>query len=235
MKERLYNPSFPWKRESRRRSHENGEPVITLDCPVNPPVKPEEDNDVMRDFQIKKLSVFSFLMIILLWTTFAFSYDIQTLGNIPLADTLTGISINPSTNTAAAISRETKTLYFIDTQTNTITKKISLEITPSGIAVDTNRNQVIVSSSDGILQFIDLNTGNLIKSSQLPNFPTSHFLNLSSSVVASQHPNFPTSQLLNSIAINSKTDTLYIANDNSITLMDLTTGDIIKEGNLKAR
>ncbi|MBI4655080.1 MAG: carboxypeptidase regulatory-like domain-containing protein, partial [Nitrospirae bacterium] len=163
----------------------------------------------------------SVIALILLWTTSAFSYTIKTIANIPLTDNLTGISINPSTNTAAAISRETKTLYLIDTQTNTITKKISLEITPSGIAVDTNRNQVIVSSSDGILQFIDFDTGNLIKGSQLPN--------LSSSVVASQHPNFSASQLPNSIAINSKTDILYIGGDSWLKAMDLQTGNFIKE------
>ncbi|MBI4654280.1 MAG: hypothetical protein HY752_04720 [Nitrospirae bacterium] len=162
--------------------------------------------------------------LILLWTTSTFSYDIQLTGNIPLTDKISGIGHQASV--IAAISRETKTLYLIDTQTNTITKKISLEITPSGIAVDNNRNQAIVSSADGLLHFFDLDTGNTAKTIFVKRHSAPPIKTFEGMLDAESRIS------IHSIAINPQNDLLYIGNSNSLMALDLTTGDIIKEASL---
>ncbi|MEK7717753.1 MAG: DUF6531 domain-containing protein, partial [Pseudomonadota bacterium] len=169
---------------------------------------------------MKKLSTVIILMF--LCAASAFSYDIQTLNNIPLTDNLTGISINPSTNTAAAISQETKTLYFIDIPKGAVTKKIPLEIIPTGVVVDAKRNSAIVSSQDGTIHFIDLETGNTtktlsVKRHSAPPIGVEGMLDAES--ITSIH----------SITISPETDVLYIGDTKGVMLMDLKTESIIKE------
>jgi len=161
----------------------------------------------------KRLFLILSILLVFIFSTSGLSYETLITAKIPIEDNLTGLSINPTTGTAVAISSETNTLYLIDILTNTIIKKIPLEITPSGVAVDALRNIAIVSSKDGNLYFIDPETGNLIKTVS----PLSH------------SGLDPESKAINSIVINKETDSLFICNNNSLMLMDLETEDIINE------
>ena len=147
------------------------------------------------------------IALVLLWTATASSYDIQITTNIPLTEEISDISINPVTGIAAAVSKETKTLFLIDIKTNVVTKKIPLDIIPSGVAVDTAKNLAIVSSIDGNLQYIDLESGGLVET-------------------------ISTGRTIHSIAINKENNTLFIGNGNSLMVMDLETENIIKEASL---
>lgn len=163
---------------------------------------------------MKRLIFLSLMIFVFVYSVPAFSYEIQITGNIPLADNLTGISINSATGIAVAVSSDAKTLYIIDTQTNSVIKKIPLDIIPSGLAIDSKKNLAIVSSKDGTLQYFDLETGDLIKTIS----PLSH------SELNSE------SKAIDSIAINK--DSFYISSGNKLALIDLETEKIIKEATL---
>ena len=153
---------------------------------------------------MKRSILFLSIAFSLIFSASAYSYDIQITGNIPLTDNVTAISVNPATGLAAAVSSETKTLYMVDTNSRSVIKKISLDMIPSGVAVDVKRNSAIVSSGDGTLHFFDLETGGLIKTISM-------------------------GKPIHSIADNGGNDTLLIGNSNSLMVMDLETGNIVKE------
>jgi|GEM_PF-6763991 DNA-binding beta-propeller fold protein YncE len=155
----------------------------------------------------KRLCLILTILLVFIFSTSGLSYETLITADISIEDNLTGLSINPTTGMVVAASSKTKTLYLIDTITNTVIKTHTLSITPSGIAVDILRNMAIVSSKDGKLYFIDLETGNPIKT-----------LSEDSSI--------------NSIAINMATDSLFICNDNGFMVMDLETENILNKVSL---
>ena len=174
---------------------------------------------------MKKLAIIYLVMITLLWAFSAsvFSYEIQTVADIPVTEEISGISINTGTGRAAAVSEETKSLYIIDTVSNTIIKKIPLTIIPSGVAIDSRNNSAIVSSQDGTIHFIDLETGNTtktlsVKRHSAPPIKTFEGM-LDAESITSIH----------SITISPETDVLYIGDTKGVMLMDLKTESIIKE------
>lgn len=116
---------------------------------------------------MRKLTFLSIIVFLFVCYSSVFSYETEVSATIPLTDTVADIAVNSSTGIAAAIN-ETKTLYLIDTQTNTISKTISLDIIPSGVVVDDKKNQAILSTNDGTLYFIDLDTGILQRQSLWP-------------------------------------------------------------------
>jgi DNA-binding beta-propeller fold protein YncE len=171
-------------------------------------------NLIGNNFQMPlRYLILTILLFILLLSNPAFSYEIQILGNIPLKDKISGIGYH--TSGIVAISSDTKTLYIIDTPSGKILKKIPLNITPTGVVIDPKRNSAIISSSDGALQFIDLNTGNPVKT-------------ISASAINALAIN-PPSPPFSKGGMGGFSDTLYIATSNTLLLMDLETGDILKE------
>lgn len=70
----------------------------------------------------------------------ALSYEIRSIGNIPLNDKIAAISINPSTGMAATISSESRTLYLINTNSSAVIREVSLDISPSAVTIDIEKN-----------------------------------------------------------------------------------------------
>ncbi len=165
---------------------------------------------------MKRLILLFLIACLPVFSTSAFSYEIQVLRNIPLTDNLTGISISPATNLAASVSRDTKILYLIDVPSGSITQKVPLDVIPSGVVIDDKRNIAIISSSEGMLHFIDLETGGVIKMVSIKGH----------SELVSESTN------IHSIAINPQNDLLYIGNSNSLMVLDLNTENIIKEASI---
>lgn len=165
---------------------------------------------------MKKLAIIYLVMITLLWAFPAsvFSYEIQTVADIPVTEEISGISINTGTGRAAAVSEETNALYIIDTVSNTIIKKIPLTFIPSGVAINSQSSSAIVSSKDGTIHFIDLETGNTTKTLSVKRHSA-----LDAESITSIH----------SITISPETDVLYIGDTKGVMLMDLKTESIIKE------
>ncbi|MBI5674309.1 MAG: hypothetical protein HZC48_00575 [Nitrospirae bacterium] len=159
---------------------------------------------------MKRLMPLFLIVFLFTFSGYASAYDIRINANIPLAEKISGISINPETGTALAAGNETKSLYLIDTLTNAVIKKIPLNIIhselaePTGVAVYAKKNQALVSSEDGTLYFIDLSTGNPVKT-------------------------INTGRTIHAIAINKDSDMLYIGNSNSLVAMDLTIEKTVKE------
>ncbi|MBI5674452.1 MAG: hypothetical protein HZC48_01325 [Nitrospirae bacterium] len=153
---------------------------------------------------MKRLMPLFLIVVLSAFAGSASAYDIRINANIPLADKISGISINPDAGTALAAGKETKTLYLIDTLTNAVIKKIPLDAVPSGVAVYEKKNYAVVSSKDGALYFIDLVTGNPVKT-------------------------INTGRTIHAIAINKDSDMLYIGNSNSLVAMDLTIEKTVKE------
>jgi len=185
------------------RTCENGSPEFVLSFKARL-LRYARNDRLSVKFQKLLCNLFLAILFIPSLSTSALSYEIQITGNIPLADNLTGISINSNTGVAAAVSSDTKTLYIIDTNLYAVIKKIPLDMIPSCVTVDGGKNLAIVSSIDGILQFVDIESGGLIK-------------------------NISTGKAIHSLAIDGKNNTLFIGNSNSLMVMDLETGNIIKE------
>lgn len=154
---------------------------------------------------MKKLISLFLIAFLFILSASAFPYEIQIVGNIPLTDNLTGISVNSTTGIAAAVSSETKTLYIIDALSGTIVRKIPLDITPSSISIDVGKNAVVMSSANGIIQYVDLETGILVKT---------------------------ISTGINVKCLIFNNNLLFIGNDNSLMAMNSETGNIIKEATL---
>jgi RHS repeat-associated protein len=153
---------------------------------------------------MKKEGMILILSLILLLCGTAFSYDLQILPPISLAENLTSISVDPETDTIAAASSSGKTLFIINAETGKVAKKIPLNIKPSGVVIDTVRNQIIISSSEGKLIFIDIESGKVLKT------------------ISIKKP-------IHSIALNAGNNALYIGNSQNVMMMDLEKGQIIKE------
>ncbi len=176
----------------------------------------------------------AFLFILLFVSSHgAFSYDIQLTGNMPLTDKISGIGYQASG--IVAISSETKTLYVIDTSSGSILKQIPLDIIPSGVAVDSKRNSAIVSSQDGAIHFIDLETGNTTRTLSVKRHSelVSESINIHS--IALNPPSSPFSKggiegdFDKGGMGGFLDDILYIGNSNSLMVLDLKTEEIIKE------
>jgi YD repeat-containing protein len=150
----------------------------------------------------------------------AFPYGIDIISNIPLTDNLTAIAVNPTTGIAAAVSGESKALYLIDTNSNTVLRKVSLDMTPSAVAVDEKRNTAIISSKDGNLHFIDLASGTLLKTA---------FTGRLIHSIAITNPPIPPLAKGGEGGFSDQRSLLYIGSSNSLTMMDLTTGNIVRE------
>ncbi|MBI5025146.1 MAG: carboxypeptidase-like regulatory domain-containing protein, partial [Nitrospirae bacterium] len=175
---------------------------------------------IMKTGRLIRYVILTILFILLLSKT-ALSYEIRIEGNIPLKDKITGLSVNPVTGIALAISSESKTLYLIALPSLTIINRFPLTVTPTGLAVDTMRNIAIISSKDGTLNFIDLETGNTIKTLTVKRHSAPPIKTFEGMLDAE-------SSTIQTIAINPKSDTLYIANGSSLMLMDLETEAITK-------
>ena len=135
------------------------------------------------------------------------AYDIRALSDMPFTEKITGISKNPETGIAVAVSSEANALYIIDTVSGIVVRNIPLDRSPSGIAIDTARNQAVISFEDGTLRFYDLNAYSFIRE-------------------------ITTGKLIQSIAINKEKDSLYTGAANGLAVTDLETGEIIKEASL---
>ncbi len=165
---------------------------------------------------MKRLIFLSLMIYMIVFSVAAFSYEIQQSNTIPLTDKITGISVNPTTGIAVAVSKETKNLYVIDINTGRTGKKILLDREPSGIVIDIRSNRAIISSKDGTLQYIDIETGSLVKT-----------------ISALSHSGVdPESGFIDSIAINNEGNTLFISSGKRLILMNLETEQIIKEATL---
>jgi len=134
----------------------------------------------------------------------AFPYEISIVGNIPLDEGVSAVSLNPLTGKGAAISSEGKTLYIFDLPLFTVVQRVSLSAVPTGVTIDQKRNTAIVSLRDGTLNFFELDSGVLLKA------------------VSSARD-------ISSLAVNKEEDFLYIGSGDNIAVMALETGNTIKE------
>jgi RHS repeat-associated protein len=155
---------------------------------------------------MKQLLILCLIIVAVSLASFAYAYETQTAGNIPLNDGITAIAVNPSAGIAAGVSKTTRALYIIDTSINSVIKRIPLGITPVAIAFDGTGNHAVVSTSEGILQFIDPETENITKTLTLPG-----------KVGAV------------SVHISSIPNIIYIATGNNLIMLDASTGQIIKQ------
>ncbi len=133
---------------------------------INTPLRNVATKNLLRgetmDY-LKRSLLLSIFLVIVIFSESGFSYDFRVNGNIPLAGDITAVAVNTTTGNALAVSNDKRTLYLIDMTTNTVTGTITLNITASGVAIDCARNQAIVSSQDGLVNFIDLTAGALVK------------------------------------------------------------------------
>jgi len=107
------------------------------------------------------IPIFLIAFLLLCWGS-AFSYEIRISAGIPPADKSTGISVNTSTGFAAVVSG-TKNLHLVDANSTSVIKTIPLAAAPSAVAIDEKTNTALVFSHDGILNFIELDSGSLTK------------------------------------------------------------------------
>ncbi len=112
---------------------------------------------------MKRLIPLFLIAFLWMFSTSSFSYEIQIRGNIPLKEGLSGIAIDPATGLVVAVSAETRGLYTMDHLSGTLLKKATLQITPTGVVVDPGRKIAVVSSKEGVLNFVDIETGSLTK------------------------------------------------------------------------
>lgn len=153
---------------------------------------------------MKKKGFLLAILLTLLLCGRALSYEISIVGNIPLNERVSAVSLHPLTGKGAAISSEGKTLYMFDFPSLRLVHTVSLALVPTGVAIDQKRNTAIVSLKDGTLGFFDLDSGVLLKA------------------VSSAWD-------INTLAVNKDEDALYIGKGDSIAVMALETGNIIKE------
>ncbi|MDI6800832.1 MAG: IPT/TIG domain-containing protein [Thermodesulfovibrionales bacterium] len=166
---------------------------------------------------MKTKGVVLLLLFSLLLCGSAAAYETAITGNIYVEDKIDAISVNPDTGIAAAVSSSGKALYIIDVPASIVINKISLKAVPTGVAIDSKRNLAIVSSKEGALHFIDIETGSLIKTG---------------SAVCHSGPD-PESIL--AISTNNASNILYIGSGSCLAAMDLETGNNIKETSLSGK
>jgi YD repeat-containing protein len=153
---------------------------------------------------MKKLLSCLSLILFVAFAVPALAYDMRLTSQIPLPDVLTGIAVNPETGIAAAISSKTKSLYFIDTKSGTVTDQTSMDHTLVSIAIDPGRNAALVSSDESVLYWFDLKTG-------------------------APGDSISVDGVAYSLAIDSDKGLLYIGNDRGITVMDLKTYKVVNQ------
>ncbi|MEM7828079.1 MAG: carboxypeptidase-like regulatory domain-containing protein [Candidatus Aenigmatarchaeota archaeon] len=164
----------------------------------------------MRIFLFLLFLIFSYAPIIE-------AFEIEPMVTIPLSDKAIDISIMSEKGIMAAVSKESRTLYLIDIQTG-LMKKYRLSDIPSGVVFNKKEDEVIIIFANGLIRFFSMKTEEFIKEINLKVYARSNEV--------SPGPY--------SIAINQNTNTLYIAQNNNLLLLDIETGGFIKEFSLPA-
>lgn len=110
---------------------------------------------------LSKNSLFSVLFTLLLYTQ-VLAYDLKYSADILLNGEPSAVAVNPSSDTAAVISKASPSLTVIDLVTAAAIHEIPLPAVPVGLAVHRASNRAIVATGPGTLLSFDLETGQAV-------------------------------------------------------------------------